>query len=558
MDFSLSDDQLLIRDTVRDFMHTEVRPHVKDWERTDHFPLDAIKKLGALGCCGMLTPEAYGGAGLDTISYVLMLEEVARVHVAMSTALSVTNSAVQLPLQAFATEAQKSRYLKPLAAGEILGAFALTEPAAGSDAAAIQCRAVPCSGRPSGRSSESASAGGTVTPDYALGVPVARGTGGRSFSSDINQTGKVGASAPEELQSSSTSHESRITSHYLLTGTKTWVTNGSAAGLFIIFAKTQPELGGKGITAFLVEPTFPGFHIGRHEDKMGQRSSPSVEIILDNCEVPVANRLGEEGQGLKIALSALDGGRIGIAAQAVGLAQGALDESVKFARARKAFGKSISEFQAIQFMLADMHTEIEAARALLYHAAFQKDRLSPVAPASSRHSTESTAPPSTRHPEPAPTSVRHSEQSEESLFSSPSHESRVTSHASSSSPGAPGAAVAPGLLGSSSAPVTDGTGGRSFSSDINESSKVGASAPEELVSSSTSHESRITSHSSRAKLYASEMVNRVVYKAVQIHGSLGYSRESEVERMYRDARVISIYEGTSEIQRTIIARDLLR
>ena len=429
MDFSLSDHQLLIRGTVRDFMHTEVRPHVKDWERTDHFPLDVIKKLGALGCCGMLTPETYGGPGLDTISYVLMLEEVARVHAAMATALSVTNSAVQLPLQAFATEAQKLRYLKPLAAGEILGAFALTEPAAGSDAAAIQCRAIATCG--------------TVIPDCAPGV-------------------------------SSTS--------YVLSGTKTWVTNGSAAGVYLIFAKTQPELAGKGITAFLVEPTFRGFTIGRHEDKMGQRSSPSVEIILNNCEVPAANRLGEEGQGLKIALSALDGGRIGIAAQAVGLAQGALDESVKFARARKAFGKSIAEFQAIQFMLADMHTEIEAARALVYHAAFLKDRTSPVAPASSRHSTESAA----------PSPARHSERSEESLLSS------------------------------------------------------------------TSHESRVTSHSSRAKLYASEMVNHVVYKAVQIHGSLGYSRESEVERMYRDARVISIYEGTSEIQRTIIARDLLR
>jgi len=429
MDFSLSDHQLLIRGTVRDFMHTEVRPHVKDWERTDHFPLDVIKKLGALGCCGMLTPETYGGPGLDTISYVLMLEEVARVHAAMATALSVTNSAVQLPLQAFATEAQKLRYLKPLAAGEILGAFALTEPAAGSDAAAIQCRAIATCG--------------TVIPDCAPGV-------------------------------SSTS--------YVLSGTKTWVTNGSAAGVYLIFAKTQPELAGKGITAFLVEPTFRGFTIGRHEDKMGQRSSPSVEIILNNCEVPAANRLGEEGQGLKIALSALDGGRIGIAAQAVGLAQGALDESVKFARARKAFGKSIAEFQAIQFMLADMHTEIEAARALLYHAAFLKDRTSPVAPASSRHSTESAA----------PSPARHSERSEESLLSS------------------------------------------------------------------TSHESRVTSHSSRAKLYASEMVNHVVYKAVQIHGSLGYSRESEVERMYRDARVISIYEGASEIQRTIIARDLLR
>ena len=360
-------------------METEIRPHVREWERTDHFPLEALWKLGSLGCCGMLMPEQWGGAGLDTLSYVLMLEEVARVHAAMCTALSVTNSAVQLPLLAYGTDAQKSRYLKSLASGKIVGSFCLTEPAAGSDAAGIQMTAV------------------------------------------------------------------RDGDHYKLNGTKTWVSNGSAAGLFIVFAKTDPSAGGKGISAFLLEPNTPGFKVGRHEDKMGQRSSPSVELILDDCAVPVGNRLGEEGQGLRIALSALDGGRIGIAAQAVGLAQGALDESAKYARSRRAFGQSIGEFQAVQWMLADMHTEIEAARGLLYHAAFVKD---------SGHN-----------------------------------------------------------MGSSS---------------------------------------------SRAKLYASEMVNRVVYKAVQIHGSLGYSRESEVERMYRDARVISIYEGTSEIQRAIIARDLLR
>ena len=388
MDFSLSDHQLLIRDTVRDFMDTEVRPHVKDWERTDHFPLETIQKLGALGCCGMLMPEPWGGPGLDTISYVLMLEEVAKVHAAMSTTIAVTNSAVQLPLLAHGTEAQKSKYLRRLASGEILGSFCLTEPAAGSDAAGIQTTAV----------------------------------------------------------FSSTGHGSRATGHvYILNGTKTWVTNGSAAGLYLIFAKTNPAAAGKGITAFLVEPNAPGLKIGRHEEKMGQRSSPSVEILLNDCVVPIENRLGEEGAGLKIALSALDGGRIGIAAQAVGLAQGALEESVQYAKARKAFGKSICEFQAIQWMLADMHTEISAARLLLYQAALLKDS----------------------------------------------------------------------------------------------GAKMGSAA-------------------SRAKLYASEMVNRVVYKAVQIHGSLGYSRESEVERMYRDARVISIYEGTSEIQRTIIARDLLK
>jgi butyryl-CoA dehydrogenase len=379
MDFALSDHQQLIRNTVREFMEAEVRPHVKEWERTEHFPLEAIKKLGGLGCCGMLMPEEWGGAGFDTISYVLMLEEVARVHTALATALSVTNSAVQIPLLMFGTDAQKTRYLRRLASGEIIASFCLTEPGAGSDAAGIQATAV------------------------------------------------------------------RYGDAYKLNGTKTWVTNGSAAGVYIVFAKTNPDAGGKGITAFLLEPGMPGFKIGRHENKMGQRSSPSVEILLNDCQVCAENRLGEEGQGLKIALSALDNGRIGIAAQAVGLAQGALEESVKYAKARKAFGKSIGEFQAIQWMLADMHTEIEAARGLLQQAAILEDN--------------------------------------------------------------------GGKMGSAS---------------------------------------------SRAKLYASEMVNRVAYKAVQIHGSLGYSRESDVERMYRDARVISIYEGTSEVQRTIIARELLK
>jgi butyryl-CoA dehydrogenase len=378
MDFGLSDHQKLIRDTVREFMEAEVRPHVKEWERTEYFPVEAIRKLAEMGCCGMLAPEEWGGPGLDTISYVLMIEEVARVHAAMATALSVTNSAVQPPLLAFGNTEQKNRYLKRLAAGEILGAFCLTEPAAGSDAAGIQATAM------------------------------------------------------------------RDGENYRINGTKTWVTNGSAAGVFVVFAKTDPVAGGKGISAFLVEPGYSGFKVGRHEDKMGQRSSPSVELLFNDCVVPAAGRLGEEGQGLKIALSALDGGRIGIAALAVGLAQGALDESVKFARARKAFGKAIGEFQAIQWMLADMHMEIEAARGLVYQAASLKD-----------------------------------------------------------------------------------AGGR-----------MGSAA-------------------SRAKLYASEMANRVAAKAVQIHGSQGYSRESDVERMYRDARVLTIYEGTSEVQRTIIAREIL-
>ena len=379
MDLSLNDHQKLIRDTVRQFMETEVRPFVKEWEKQEKFPAEAIQKLGEMGCCGMLVPEEWGGPALDTISYVLMLEEVARVFTAMSTAIGVTNSAVQAPLLAFGNDAQKKKYMRRMATGETLGAFCLTEPAAGSDAAGIQARAV--------------------------------------------RDGNV----------------------YKLNGTKTWVTNGHAAGVLLVFAKTAPTAGGKGISAFLVEPSFQGFKVGRHEDKMGQRSSPSVEILLNDCVVPAENRLGEEGQGLKIALSALDGGRIGIAAQAVGLAQGALEESIKYAKQRKAFGKNLGDFQAIQWMIADMQTEIEAARGLTHYAAWLKDA----------------------HP-----------------------------------------------------------------------TKMGAAA-------------------SKAKLYASEMVNRVVYKAVQVHGSVGYSRETEVERMYRDARVITIYEGTSEVQRMIIARELL-
>jgi alkylation response protein AidB-like acyl-CoA dehydrogenase len=395
MDFSLNDHQKLIRDTVRQFMENEVRPGVRQRDREGRFPADEIRKLAELGCCGMLVPEEWGGPGLDTVSYVLMLEEVARVDAAMATSLGVTNSAVQVPLLGFGTEAQKKKYLRRLATGEILGAFCLTEPQAGSDAAGIQARA---------------------TKNVGAGLQFTQRNEGPGASGDAV---------------------------YRLNGTKTWVTNGSVAGVFIVFAKTDPAAGGKGMSAFLVEPGFKGFRVGRHEEKMGQLSSPSVEIVLSDCEVPAENRLGEEGQGLKIALNALDGGRIGIGALAVGLAQGALEESTKYAKQRRAFGKTIGEFQAIQWMLADMETELEAARGLVHYAAWLKDS----------------------------------------------------------------------------------------------GARMGAA-------------------SSKAKLYASEMVNRVVAKAVQVHGSVGYSRETDVERMYRDARVITIYEGTSEIQRMIIARDL--
>jgi butyryl-CoA dehydrogenase len=380
MDFSFTSDQVLIRDTVRQFMETELRPRIREYERAEKFPAQEIRGLGQLGCCGMLVPEEWGGAGADTISYVLMLEEVARVDASTAVALSVTNSVVTMPVWKHGSTAQREKYLRRLASGEIIGGFCLTEPQAGSDAAAIQSRAM------------------------------------------------------------------REGDDYVLNGTKSWVTNGGEAGVYMVFAKTDHGAGPRGVTAFLVEPSFAGFRISRYEDKMGLRLSRSAEIVFENCHVPVANRLGEEGQGLKIALESLDGGRVGIAAQAVGLAQGATEAALRYARQRRTFGKPLAEHQAIQFMLADMQTEIEAARALTLYAAYQRE--------------------------------------------------------------------------------------------ANPARRTGA-------------------HASRAKLYASEMANRVVYKAVQIHGSTGYSRETDVERYYRDARVLTIYEGTSEMQRTIIARDLL-
>ena len=372
----------MIRDTVRQFMETEMRPILREYERDEKFPAEEIRRLGELGCCGMLVPDEWGGAGTDTVSYSLMLEEVARVDASTAVALSVTNSVVCVPLLRAGTDAQKKKYLTRLAKGEILGAFCLTEPQAGSDAAGIQTRAT------------------------------------------------------------------RDGDHYLLNGTKAWVTNGGVSGVYLIFAKTDPNAGSRGVSAFLVQPDFPGFRISRYEDKMGLRLSRSAEISLQDCRVPVENRLGEEGQGLRIAFESLDGGRVGIASQSVGLAQGALEAAAKYAKQRKTFGQPIADYQAIQWMLADMQTEIEAARALTHYAAWMRDS------------------------------------------------------------GAPAA-------------------------------KTGAQG-------------------SKAKLYASEMANRVAYKAVQIHGSSGYSRETDVERYYRDARVLTIYEGTSEIQRTVIARDLLR
>jgi butyryl-CoA dehydrogenase len=390
MDFSLTSDQLLIRDTVRQFMETEMRPVIREYERAHKYPVAEIRKLGELGCCGMMIPEEWGGAGTDTISYALVIEEIARVEASTAVVVSVTNTVSAGPILKHANDAQKTKYLSRLARGEIIGAFCLTEPQAGSDAGGIQTRAV------------------------------------------------------------------RDGSHYVLNGTKIWVSNGDISGVYVVFAKTDPVAGTRGITAFLVEGSFPGFRVSRYEEKMGMHLSPTVEIVFEDCRVPVENRLGEEGQGLRIALEALDGGRIGIAAQSVGLAQGALETATRYAKQRRAFGHPIADYQAIQWMLADMQTEIEAARMLTYQAAFVRDT--------------------------------------------------KAQKKSSSGPGP----------------------------------------------------SRLGPYSARAKLYASEMANRVAYKAVQVHGSLGYSRESDVERYYRDARVLTIYEGTSEMQRLVIARDLLR
>ena len=417
MDFSLSSDQLLVRDTVRQFMETEMRPLLREYDRTEKFPAEQIRRLGELGCCGMLIPEEYGGSATDAVTYALMIEEVARVCASTAVTLSVTNSVAAAPILKHGTEAQKKKYLPRLARGEILGGFCLTEPGAGSDAAGIQTRAV------------------------------------------------------------------RDGDAYIVNGTKSWVTNGGFSGVYVLFAKTDPSVGARGVTAFLVEPASPGFRVSRYEDKMGLRLSRSAEIVFEDCRVPAENLLGVEGQGLRVALGALDGGRIGIAAQSVGVAQGAFEAAVRYAKQRRTFGHPIADYQAIQWMIADMATEIEAARALMQYAA----------------------------------SLRDVEAAREV------------------------------------AEVKSSTGGRGFSPAVSGPLSSGVSTPE-----AGARRSAVGPHSARAKLYASEMANRVCARAVQIHGSVGYSRETDVERYYRDARVLTIYEGTSEMQRLVIARDLLR
>jgi alkylation response protein AidB-like acyl-CoA dehydrogenase len=379
MAFALNDEQLMIQAMVREFARKVLAPTAAERDRTKEFPAENLKKMGGLGLMGMMVPMAYGGEGADTLGYVAALAEVAYACAATAVVMSVHNSIVCESILRFGTEDQKQKYLKPLAAGRRIGAFALTEPHAGSD-------------------------------------PVSQST------TAVRNKGT-----------------------YIINGSKRFTTTGKNSGLVIVTAKTDEGLRHKGISAFLVEKNTPGLVVGREEEKMGLRASDTTDLIFEDCRVPEENRLGREGDGFKIAMTALDGGRIGIAAQSVGVAQAAFDTTVKYVKQREQFGRKISKFQGLRWMIADMAMEIEAARQLMYVAAAMKDR------------------------------------------------------------------------------------GEKF-----------------------------TAQASMAKLFASEMVNRVTAKAIQLHGGYGFTQDYPVERYYRDARVFTIYEGTSEIQRVVISNEILK
>lgn len=379
MNFELSEDQQLLKKMVKEFARKEIAPKAHLFEDNHEFPWELLAKLAEIGILGMTVPAEYGGTQTNFLSLVIALEEISRTSPSLSVIVSVHCSLFCYAIQKFGSEKQKKKYLPKAAKGEIVGAFSLSEPGAGSDAINLKTRAV------------------------------------------------------------------RQGDHYILNGTKSWVTSGSEAEASIIFAMTGKEHGVKKLSAFIIEKNFPGFHISRIEEKMGLHSSLTSEISLEDCKVPLENRLGEEGKGASIAFHCLDGSRIGIAAQAIGLANEALDEAVRYAKQREAFGKTISEFQAIQFMLADMATLIEASRLLAYKAAYLRDK------------------------------------------------------------------------------------GKPFSKEA-----------------------------SMAKLFASEAAKKIVDQALQIHGGYGYSKEFFIEQLYRDARVFTLYEGTSEIQRLVISRHLLK
>ena len=379
MNLELTEEQHMLQKSVREFAESEVWPRAKENDEKGHFPHELFRKAAELGLTGVAFPEAEGGAGFDHVAYSIVIEEISRCCASTGVILSVQNSLFCDPIHRYGTEEQKKKFLLPFTRGEKIGCYALTEPQAGSNAAALQTKAL-----------------------------------------------KKGDS-------------------YVINGTKAWITNGGVADAAIVYVNTDPAKGEKGITALVVEKGTPGFRVGKEEKKLGISATACSELIFSECEVPTANRIGNEGEGYRVALSTLDGGRIGIAAQATGIAQGAFEAALKYAQERMAFGHPIAQFQAIQFMLADMATEIDAARLLVRKAAWKQD-----------------------------------------------------------------------------------TG------------------------------SRFSLEASTAKLFASEMATRVAHKAIQIHGGYGYSREYPVERAYRDARITEIYEGTSEIQRLVIAAWVLK
>ena len=379
MHFELSEEQLMIQQAARDFANQELKPGVIERDEHQKFPAEQVKKLGELGFLGMMVSEKYNGSGLDAISYVLVMEELSKIDASASVVVSVNNSLVCYGLEAYASEAQKEKYLKPLASGEKIGAFCLSEPEAGSDATSQH----------------------TTAEDKG--------------------------------------------DYYLLNGTKNWITNGSTASTYLVIAQTHPELKHKGINAFIVEKGMEGFTIGPKENKLGIRGSDTHSLMFNDVKVPKENRVGEDGFGFKFAMKTLEGGRIGIAAQALGIAEGAFELATQYAKERKSFGKPISEHQAIAFKLADMATQIEAARLLVYKAAWLKDQGLPY-----------------------------------------------------------------------------------------------------------------TQAGSMAKLFASKVAMDVTIEAVQVHGGYGFVKEYHVERLMRDAKITQIYEGTSEIQKMVISREVIR
>jgi butyryl-CoA dehydrogenase len=379
MEIELTEEQQLLKESVRRFAAEVVAPRAKEIDASGEFPIDFFRQAGALGLAGVYVPEEYGGAGMEMIAYCVAIEEISRVCASSGVILSVNNSLVCDPLLRFATEEQKREFLTPLASGAKLGCFALTEPGAGSDAGALRT--------------------------------TARRDGG----------------------------------DYVLDGDKVFITNGTHADTALVFATVDPEQKHRAITCFIVPCDTPGLRRGHHEYKLGVQASGTTQLYFDSMRVPASQRLGAEGEGFKIAMSTLDGGRIGIAAQAVGIAQGAFEAALAYAKERQQFGKPIAEFQAIQFYLADMAMELDAARLLVFKAAWAKTT-----------------------------------------------------------------------------------------------------------------QKRFSLEAAQAKLFASEMAQRVTNKALQIHGGYGYTREYNVERFFRDARITEIYEGTSEIQKLVIADWILK